>query len=85
MVCMQSERVCHQANSVTLWMVSIPERTELFKTNLKNKLDSPSPQAKITPSNIPFYNSEMACFHSAGKDSLLQCCDFLHPGSVLHN
>lgn len=40
--------------TVMLRMASIPERTKLFKTNLKNKLDSPSPQAEITPANTPF-------------------------------
>lgn len=50
----QSKRVCHQANSVILRMASIPERTNLFKTNWKNKLGSLAPQAKITPSNTPF-------------------------------
>lgn len=30
--------------------------------DLKNKSDSPSPQAKITPSNTPFYNSEVVAF-----------------------
>lgn len=79
------ERVCHQATSVTLRMVSIPERTKLFKTNLKNKSDSPSPQAKITPSNTPSCDSENDCFCSAVKSNLLQRCDFLYPGSVLHN
>ena len=56
------ERVCHQANSVTLRMVSIPERTKLFKIDLKNKSDSPSPKAKITPSNTPSCNSERTAF-----------------------
>lgn len=45
-----------------LRMVSIPERTKLFKTNLKNKLDYPSPQAKITPSNTPFFHPETLTF-----------------------
>lgn len=53
----QSGRVCHQANSVVLRMASIPEGTKLFKTNLKNRLDSPSTQAKITPPDAPFHDS----------------------------
>lgn len=82
-VCAQSEGVCHQANSVMLRMVSIPERTKLFKTNLKNKLDSPSPQAYTLKHT--FLQSWDIGFCRAVKGNLLQCRDFLYKGSGLHN
>lgn len=77
----QSERVCHQ-HCVMLGMASIPEGAQLLRTNLKNRLDSPSAQAKITPSNTPFYYSTRGvCFCSEVKGNLLQCCNFLYPSS----
>lgn len=45
-----------------LRMVSIPKGTKLLKTNSKNRLDCPSPQAKITPSNTPFFDPETLTF-----------------------
>lgn len=61
-------------------MASIPEGAQLLRTNLKNRSDSPSAQAKITPSNTPFYYSTWGiCFCSKVKGNLLQCCDFLYP------
>lgn len=45
----QSKKVCHQANFVILRMVSIPERTKLFRTNLKNKLGSLHGQLSLHP------------------------------------
>lgn len=57
----QSERVCHQANSVMLRRASIPEQS-YSRTTWKTSQTPPSPQAKITPSNTPFYDSETFAF-----------------------
>lgn len=57
----QSERVCHQANSVMLRRASIPEQS-YSRPTWKTSQTPPLPQAKITPSNTPFYDSETFAF-----------------------